>query len=73
MKITERRRRRWQFSLRSLLVGTAAAAVALTAMSWINVPGDVVIIVAAVVAVLIEAAIHRRGLNWLLKRGRKGR
>jgi cobalamin synthase len=65
------RRRRWQFGLRSLLVGTAAAAVAVSFTTWIDVPGDLVMIVAVIVAVLLEATIHRHGLRWLMGHRRR--
>ena len=66
------KRKRLQFGLRSLFVGVAAAAVAVAITTWMEVPGDIVIVVAALAAVFIEATVYKRGLRWMWqKRQRK--
>ena len=66
-----RKRYPWQFSMRALFIGVTAAAVVIAAMSAFGITGDFVIIALAVVAVLLEAAIHRRGLRWVSRIGER--
>ena len=60
--------RNWRGTLRAFVVGVIAAGIAVAAMSLLGVYDDLVIIVAALTAVLLETFIHRR---WL-RRPRQG-
>lgn len=55
-----RARHSWRGSLRALLVGIVAAALAVGLMSVLGIYDELVIIVAALAAVLLEALIHGR-------------